>query len=272
MTSQTRPAIVVTGASSGIGRDLALTARGELVLTARSQEALEALAGEIRAAGGAAHVFSCDLSLPGAADGLAAYLAANGLHCDVLVNNAGFGLIGRADGLPRDGQVNMIDLNIRALADLTLAFLPGMLARGRGGVLNVASVAAFLPGPNMAMYYASKAFVRSFSSALWQECKGRGVTVTVLCPGPVATGFFARATGGAGGEKNKVPRLFRMMPATTSRQVAEAGWTAFNARRRIVVPGLSNKLAAFMTRLVPPSVLLTLVARAQKARIPGPMP
>ncbi|HRJ69930.1 MAG TPA: SDR family oxidoreductase [Beijerinckiaceae bacterium] len=269
MSAPTRPVIVVTGASSGIGRDLALTAKGELVLVARSAEVLAALAQEIAAAGGTAHVLALDLSDPGSTARLVDFLAASGLHCEVLVNNAGFGLIGRADGLDRDGQINMLDLNARSLADLTLAVLPGMLHRGRGGVLNVASVASFLPGPNMAMYYATKAFVRSFSNALWQECKGRGVTVTALCPGPVATAFFTRATGGAAhakGPKKKIPLIFRLIPPTTSRDVALAGWAALAAGKHTIIPGPANRVAAAMTRFVPQRLLLAAVARFQKAR------
>lgn len=265
----TRPATVITGASTGIGRELALTAQGELVLVARSRDGLEALAGEIAGKGGVAHVLARDLSQPGNAQVLADFLKEKGLHCDVLVNNAGFGLIGRAASLEAREQLNMIDLNVRALTELTLAFLPGMLARGRGGVLNVGSVAGFLPGPNMAVYYATKAFVRSFSSALWEECRGKGVAISNLCPGPVATGFFARATGDASGPggAGKTPKLFRMMPALTSRDVAKAGWSGFHAGKRTIIPGWTNKVAAVLGRLVPTRLLLGVVARAQKSRV-----
>lgn len=270
MTRATRPATIITGASSGIGRDLALTARGEVVLAARSAAALDELAVEIGAAGGKAHAMALDLSEPGAADRLSAFLDEKGLHCEVLVNNAGFGLIGRAEALDRAEQLNMADLNMRSLADLTLVFLPGMLARGKGAIMNVASVAAFLPGPNMAMYYATKAFVRSFSAALWQECKGRGVTVTALCPGPVATAFFARATGAGpqsgSGRKKKVPLLFRIIPATTSRDVALAGWKALHSGRRTVIPGFGNRLVVALIRFLPTTLVLAAVSRFQKAR------
>ncbi len=145
----TRPAIVITGASSGIGRAISLLAAsdGPVVLAARSRDGLEDTAAAIRARGGEAHVLPLDLEARDAAGSLAAGLVALGLHCDVLVNNAGFGLVGLAADLPRERQAAMVDVNVRALTDLTLAVLPGMVARGRGGVLNVASVAGFLPGP-----------------------------------------------------------------------------------------------------------------------------
>jgi len=258
-----RPAIVVTGASSGIGRALALRAGGgaHVLLVARSLERMQAIATEISLQGGSASVLALDITTPGAADAIAEALRHSGCYCDVLVNNAGYGLIGAASQLDLKDQLGIIDLNIRALAQLSLALLPGMLERGRGGILNVASVAAFTPGPGMAMYYASKAFVRSFSAALWQETRGSGVTVTAFCPGPVSTGFFTRATGGA-----KTPSLFRMMPSKTAEQVADAGWKAFRAGRQLHVPGWTNRLAVRFIQILPDAVVLPLVSRLQKAR------
>ena len=188
----TRPATVITGASAGIGAELAkIFAAGghELVLVARREAALQALADEIAGAGGKqpqrpVHVLALDLGQPDAAVRIGEALAARDLAAQFIVNNAGFGLVGRAADLPRDEQLAMIDLNIRTLTELSLAFVDS-LSRERGGILNVASVAAFLPGPGMAVYYASKAFVVSLSEALHYELGQHGVRVTALCPGPV---------------------------------------------------------------------------------------
>jgi uncharacterized protein len=259
-----RPAIVVTGASSGIGRALAIQAGTDrhVLLVARSVEPMRLIAADILAKGGSASVLQLDITDPLAAQTIAARLGDGSHYCDILVNNAGYGLIGKAGELDAAEQLGIIDLNIRALAALSLAFLPGMLERGRGGILNVASVAAFAPGPGMAMYYASKAFVRSFSLALWQEAKGSGVTVTALCPGPVSTGFFSRATGGV----KKKPSLFKLLPGTTAEQVADAGWKAFRAGRRLVIPGWTNWLTVRVVQILPDPLTLWLIARLQAAR------
>jgi uncharacterized protein len=191
-----RPIALITGASAGIGAELArvFAAHGhELVLVARREERLTALADAIAAAGGPRPtVLSLDLARRDAVATLAAELSSRGLEPAIVVNNAGFGLVGPAAALSRAEQLAMIDLNVRALTELSLAFIDS-LARHRGGILNVASVAAFLPGPGMAVYYASKAYVLSFSEALHQELSRRGIRVTALCPGPVPTEFAARA-------------------------------------------------------------------------------
>ncbi len=259
-----RPAVVVTGASSGIGLELARIAAREapVVLIARSRDPLARLAGEIIAAGGAAHPLPLDLGAGSQVAAVENFLAEHGFYCDVLVNNAGFGLIGQADQLSRDEQLALIDLNIRALTDLTLAFLPGMMARGRGGVLNLSSIAGFLPGPHMAVYYASKAYARSFSEALWEECRRAGVTVSALCPGPVETGFFERAAGAA----KKKPRLFELLPGDDARSVAEKGWRGFRAGRRIVIPGFGNKVVAAVAPVLPTRLVLWAVRKLQKSR------
>ena len=181
-----RPVVLITGASGGIGADLARVFAREgydLALVARSADKLEALAEEIEALGHTRpFTLSLDLSRPQACEALALALDEAGLTPSTLINNAGFGLAGRAAMLERAGQIEMIDLNIRALTELTLRFLPAVIA-GRGRIMNVASVAGFLPGPGMAVYYATKAYVVSFSQALSQELEGAGVTVTALCPG-----------------------------------------------------------------------------------------
>jgi hypothetical protein len=161
--------------------------------------------------------------------------------------------------LPRERQLALVDLNMRAVTDLTLRFLPGMVERARGGVLNVASVASAFPGPGMALYYASKAFVRSFSEALHEETRGAGVTVTCLCPGPVATPFLDLA--GA-----RRARLFKLLPKASARRVAAEGWAGFKAGRRLVVPTLAAKATLALGPLIPKALALPLVLRAQTSR------
>ncbi|HEX4111730.1 MAG TPA: SDR family NAD(P)-dependent oxidoreductase, partial [Stellaceae bacterium] len=216
-----KPVALITGASSGIGADLARVFAGhghELVLAARRADRLNALADEIAASGRPRPaVLAADLQRRDAAATLAADLAERGLEPAYVVNNAGFGLSGRAADLSRDEQLAMIDLNVRALTDLSLRFVDS-LARHRGGVLNVASVAAFLPGPGMAVYYASKAYVLSFSEALHRELSSRGIRVTALCPGPVETEFQARS----GMTLPSAAKLLEL-PA---RQVAQIGYDA----------------------------------------------
>jgi short-subunit dehydrogenase len=255
-----KPVTLITGASAGIGAALArvFAAHGhELVLVARREERLATLAAEIAAAGGAPPtVLSVDLERRDAVPRIAAELAARELDVANVVNNAGFGLIGPAAGLSRDEQLGMVDLNVRALTELSLAFVDG-LARHRGGILNVASVVAFMPGPGMAVYYASKAYVLSFSEALHQELIGRGIRVTALCPGPVPTEFQARA-GLRGGD-----RMQDMLSLSAAR-VAQISYDGFMGGRRVVVAGLGNRLAVFVLRLLPHGVLLPLMARGTR--------
>src|SRR5215470_16949981 len=215
---------LVTGASYGIGLDLAecFAKDGyDLILAARSEPALkqesERLAKQYCVK---AVPIAADLGAHGAGHRLADEVRARGLAVDVLVNNAGYGTAGAFDGSDEATQLGMIDLNVRALVELTHAFWPGMLARGRGGVLNVASTAAFQPGPLMAVYYASKAFVLSFSEALWREAQGKGVHVSCLCPGPTASRFRERAGTGK-------TRLATLGTPVTSMSVAEAGYRAY---------------------------------------------
>ncbi|ATQ68344.1 MULTISPECIES: SDR family NAD(P)-dependent oxidoreductase [Methylosinus] len=254
---------IVTGASDGIGLELAriFARKGHHVtLVARRGDRLETLAAEIVAAGGEAPlVVPLDLCAEGAAERLEAALAEAGRSVEFLVNNAGFGLIGRAAELDAAEQLASVDLNIRALTALTLRFLPSIVA-ARGGILNVASVASFMPGPGFAVYYASKAYVRSFSEALAEELKGV-VRVTALCPGPVRTGFQARAGFDFNGE------MMAMRPALLpASEVALQGYEALAAGRRVVVPGLVNKFFVLTGRLAPRAVLMPLLARAQRAR------
>jgi short-subunit dehydrogenase len=259
-----KPVTLITGASSGIGAELArvFAAHGhELALVARRERELAALADEI-AGGGRPRpvVVVLDLGERDAVAGLAAELASHDLEPGNVVNNAGFGLAGPAAVLDRNQQLAMVDLNVRALTELSVAFVDS-LARHRGGILNVASVAAFLPGPGMAVYYASKAYVLSFSEALHAELAPRGVRVMTLCPGPVATGFQARAGIRAGGLGEGILGL----PA---RRVAEIGYEGFVRGKRVVVAGAGNRAAVFFMRLMPHALLLPMVSARMREAIP----
>jgi len=239
---------VITGASAGLGEAFAhlLAEEGwDLALVARREDELHRVAGVLRAHHGVeVHVVPADLTRPGAGGLVADRLAARGFVPDVLINNAGFGLVGRAVELPAERQLEMIDLNLRAAVDLSLRFLPSMTARGRGGVLNVASLAAFMPGPNMAVYFATKAALLSFSEALAEEMAGTGITVSAFCPGPVRTGFL----DASGVSRTWLSRVLRPVRADI---VARAGWQGFKEGRTVVVPGLLNTLMAWSVRFAP---------------------
>jgi uncharacterized protein len=255
-----KPVVLITGASSGIGAALAkvFAAHGhELALVARRQDRLEALADEIAAAGRPRpSVLAADLERRDAASLVAAELSSRGLEPAVVVNNAGFGLTGAAAGLSRDAQLAMIDVNVRALTEFSLIFVDS-LTRHRGGILNVASLAAFLPGPGMAVYYASKAYVLSFSEALHRELLDRGVRVTALCPGPVPTEFQARA----GLSLDPAARLLEL----SAEQVAQIGYEAFMAGKRVAIAGIGNRIAASLMHFVPNALLLRLVDQRKRA-------
>ena len=243
------PRTLLTGASSGIGLELGrIFARNkhDLILVARSKEKLEQLAREWSAELGVkVDVVALDLAKPGAADALA------GREIDILVNNAAFGLNGKFVDLDLRRQLEMIELNVTALTHLTGLFLPSMVKRGRGRILNVASTASFQPGPMMAVYYATKAYVLSLSEAIAEELRGTGVTVTALCPGPTATDF----TRVAGMQNSKMHRRF----AADAKSVAEKGYRALMKGRRILVPGLSNKLTAMSVRFSPRGLVTRIV-------------
>jgi short-subunit dehydrogenase len=258
-----RDLTLVTGASGGIGADLArVFARNghDLALVARSAPKLDALADEIAALGRPRPlVIAQDLAQPGAVDDIAAALAQADARVTILVNNAGYGLAGAVTKHEPGELIGIVDLNIRALLDLTLRFLPGIIA-AKGKILNVASIASYFPGPGMAVYYASKAFVASFSRALSQELRTAGVTVTVLNPGVTETGFQARAGF------NKIKELSKMR-GVSALSVAEAGYRGLFAGKRVVVPGLDNKLATMIVPLVPDALLLPIIARFQGGRV-----
>lgn len=246
-----RLATLITGASAGLGAEFARQCadRGdEVVLVARREERLAALAEEI---GGKAHVLVADLSSPGAPQDLLQRIGALGLGVDTLINNAGFGQLGKFDHLPLDRQLEMIDLNIRALTALTHLVLPPMIKRGRGAILNVASTAAFQPGPGFGVYFASKAYVLSFTEALHQELKGEGISVSALCPGPTHTEFGAVA--GVTGKN------FERLSAN-ARDVVAAGLKGLDANKAVIVPGITNKVSAQASRFIPRAAMRRIVA------------
>ena len=253
---------LITGASMGIGVDLAeCFARDgyDLILIARSADALAAVSARLSAAHNVhAWPIAMDLGAPDGAERVAdavRALGGNVKSVDVVVNNAGFGIAGAFNGSDRAGQIGMIDLNVRALVAFTHIYWPGMLERRRGGVLNVASTAAFQPGPLMAVYYATKGFVLSFSEALWREAEGTGVHVSCLCPGPTASHFRARAGTGQ-------TRLVKN-PVMPSAEVAELGYQAWRRNQRVMVTGRRNAILAAAVRFLPKRFVLNLVHNIQ---------
>ncbi len=256
------PTALITGASTGIGRELArLFGRDgfALVLVSRSGDKLATVATELRDAYGATvTTVPADLGVPAELERLLSTLAASDIRVDVLVNNAGFGGAGRFSETSLTDELAMIALNVDALVTLSKRLLPPMLQTRRGRILNVASTAAFQPGPFQAVYFATKAFVLSFSEAIAEELRGSGVTVTTLCPGPTETGFAQRA-----GFRSS-PMMGARMDA---RSVAEAAYTATLRGERIVVPGVVNKMHAQAVRLTPRGLLTRLAGAAQQRRM-----
>jgi uncharacterized protein len=250
-----QPVCLITGASAGIGKALArvFAKHGHaLVLTARRQAELRALADEITAAGHTRpHVIAVDLGAPDGVALLADALQDAGLEPSIAVNNAGFGLLGNAADLDRARQLAMIDLNIRALTDLSLRWLEP-ITRHRGGILNVASIAGFLPGPGMAVYHATKAYVLSFTEALHEELKSDGVRVCALCPGPVETEFFSLA----GIPSDYFPGYL----ARSAERVAHEGYDGLMGGHRVVVPGKPNRILTLVPRLLPRGLMLAMAA------------
>ena len=249
------PIALITGASAGLGVDFArqLRAKGyQLVLVARRKDRLDALAAEL----GHARVVACDLGEVGAVGRLMDDLRGADETVSLLVNNAGFGLGGQFAALDGARQRGMIDLNCGALTELAHAVLPDMLARKKGLIVNVASTAAFQPGPGMAVYFATKAFVLSFSEALHEELRGQGITVTALCPGPTATEFGEVAGFGKSSPFEKL--------AANSANVVRAGLEGLEAGKAIVVPGLLNKAGAQGHRLLPRALLRRIAAVVKK--------
>jgi short-subunit dehydrogenase len=256
----TRPATLITGASGGIGLEFARLAAAsghDLVLVARSGARLADISSELEKQHGVTvRTVVADLAEPDAAAAVAA--AVEDRLPDILINNAGVGGQGRfAVQRPLGSDLAMIRLNVLSLVELTGLLLPGMVARGSGGILNVASTAGYLPGPGQAVYYASKAFVKSFSEALTEECRGTGVRVTALCPGPVDTGF-AQASGLSESLLMKAPGK---VPAA---DVARIGWEALAAGRAVVVPGLMSRVAMQSLRVAPRRLAATLAGKVNR--------
>lgn len=263
MAAQKRLVGLVTGASSGIGLELAtLFARDrhDLVLVARSRARLEDIGRAFAQEYGiAATVVARDLADPASPAAIASEVAARGLEVNALVNNAGFGVYGFFAETALERELEMIQVNVAALTHLTKLFLPGMIARGRGRILNVASTAAFQPGPLMAVYYATKAYVLSFSEALANETQGTGVTVTVLCPGPTITEF--RKSAGL-----EDTRLFNNPFVLAAADAARAGYEGLKAGKRVVIPGVANAVMVQATRLAPRRITTAIARKIQETR------
>jgi short-subunit dehydrogenase len=257
--TRTRPVALVTGASSGIGRDLSLVLAREghdLVLVARREPELRALADEVKSRFGAdSTVITADLSSPTGTQQVYDAVTAAGLEVDVLVNNAGFGGHGRFVETAAADEQRMVAVNVVALTDLTKLFAPQMVKRGHGRILNVASTAAFQPGPFMAIYYASKAYVLSFTEALGEELVGTGVTATALCPGAVPSGFQDAA-----GLAEDAP-LFHSPAVKSSEFVAQAAYDGMMRGKRVVIPGTLNKLGVQSLRIAPRRAVLATIRR-----------
>lgn len=249
--AEPRPATLITGASAGLGAEFArqCAARGdELVLVARRHDRLEALAAEL---GARAHVIEADLARPAAAERLLEGVAGLGLVVETLINNAGFGLVGRFAALAPGRQREMIDLNVGTLTDLARLCVASMIERRRGFILNVASTAAFQPGPGFAVYFATKAYVLSLSEALHQELKGSGVHVSALCPGPTATEF--------GEVAGMTSQRFAKLSADAA-AVVRAGLAGLERNKAVIVPGAMNKLSSQGARVIPRALMRRIVA------------
>jgi len=246
-----RPVTLITGASAGLGVEFArqCAARGEdLALVARRRDRLEAVAAEI---GGTVHVFVADLAEAGAAASLIAQVEAEGLSIGTLVNNAGFGLAGKFETHELERQSEMIDLNVRTLVELCHLVLPAMRVRGDGAICNVASTAAFQPGPNMAVYYATKAFVLSFTEALHHELKGSGIRISALCPGPTATEFGTVSGANTSAKLDWI--------TADAAGVVRAGLSGLDRNKAVVIPGWTNKTTANLSRFLPRAAMRRIV-------------
>jgi short-subunit dehydrogenase len=255
-----RPIALVTGASMGLGAEFArlLASEGyDVVLTARSGELLGTLKKEVENLHGIeAHVVVADLADPRAPSAIYDHLRNAGIEIEVLVNNAGFGMYGKFSESSLSTELEMIQVNIIALMHLTKLFVNDMVKRRHGRIVNVASTAAFQAGPMQSVYYASKAFVLSFSEAIGNELKGTGVTVTALCPGPTPTGFQERANVG------KLKGL-RMMMRVSPEAVVRAGYNGMKHGRPVVIPGALNNVHVFLLRLVPRRLVTNVVRKIQ---------
>jgi short-subunit dehydrogenase len=258
---------LVTGASSGIGLELSrvMASRGhDLILVARRESALAGLAEALESEHKAiCNVIKADLSLPETPRLLEEEVRRRGLEVDILVNNAGFGIFGYFKNTSLERELDMLRVNAVALTELTKRFLPRMLEHHQGRILNVASTAAFQPGPLMAVYYASKAYVLSFGEAIAEELKGTGITVTTLCPGPTCTEFQSEA------HLRQSP-LIHGMGMPDAAEVARYGYEAMMKGRRVAIPGFVNRALANSVRFAPRGMVTSVLKRIQeKVRLPG---
>ena len=255
------PYTLITGATSGIGYELALIAAREknnLVLVARDSVKLETVRTEIRRQHKevSVKILTVDLAKANAAKKVLGFCHANDLFIDTLINNAGFGDYGQFSKSDLNVQRSMIDLNIKTLTELTHLFLPNMLKNKNGKIMNLGSVASFLPGPLMSVYFATKNYVLSFSRALSEELRGTGVTVTCLCPGATSTGF---------GKAAHVSETHATAnPKTTPKEVAEFGWYSMQAGETVAIYGIGNRIMLQLTKFVPRSIVTRLVKRVQR--------
>ena len=258
-----RPTALVTGGSGGIGLELAkVLARNDfdLVLVARKRDTLEAAAGQLEGKFDVnAHVFAADLRRTDAPQAIFDFLHNENIPIEALINNAGFGVGGEFSETELQRELEMIQVNIAALTHLTKLFLPPMIMRGSGRVLNVASTAAFQPGPLMAVYYATKAYVLSFSEALAEELRNTGVTVTALCPGPTHTDFADTA-------EMSGSRLFNSFGIADADDVAKYGFDAMMHGKRLAIPGIKNKILAQANRIAPRALSAKIARLAQETR------
>jgi hypothetical protein len=254
---------LVTGASMGIGKYIAieLAKRGyNLILTSRNKVLLEEVRkGCMSVSGVEVHLFAIDLSIPGSAQSLYQWTVDQNLKVDVLVNNAGFGDYGAFYQSSYDKVSEMIHLNVSSLTQLTRLFLPEMIQQAHGYIMNVASVAGFIPGPFMAVYYATKAYVVSFSEAIAEELRGTGVIVSAFCPGATETAFFERASAGNN-------PLFKLIPMPSASAVATYGVNALFKEKILPIYGLVNKMNVFTLRFLPRRFVIKTLAKIQKAR------
>ena len=276
----TKPAILITGAAAGIGREFVRLAAAEapskdiaVVMIDRDQAGLDALHAELARTGVDAHAVTVDLTSLDAGDIVETAIARRGLHCEILVNNAGLSLVGPAAGNELTAQLRLVDLHVIALSDLTLRFLPGMIARRRGGIINVSSMGAYIPGPNMAVYNATKRYVSLFTAALARELAGTGIRICTLVPGKARTGMWPA-------DNVRRRDLIYRLPMISARETAAAGWRGFKRGKTVVFPQLFFRLAAIALRAVPTRAYLLLTAglsgtpndRAAASTTPEPAP
>jgi len=251
------PATLITGASSGLGRELARLAaadRQALIVVGRSAAELAGLAAELRPQGCEIYPLEIDLTAHNAIEQIDKWLSQHRFYCDVLVNSAGFGVLGPLTETDPATQLDLIEVNVKAPLALSLRFLPGMIQRGRGGIIYIGSITGYAPGPFMSAYCASKAFIKSFSTALASELAGTGVTVTCLTPGIVKTRFFERATMGSS-------RLIKILPHGDAAEAAQAAWSAFRQGKPIIVPRMIDRLIIRLCWIIPDRLLVRIVRR-----------